>query len=134
MQSKFVIAGEIKPEPMYFGSCHWMSHPSSTGAKHVTVMAATVIPGQGHDFHKHPDQEEVLYVAAGTLEQWIEGEKRILVAGDAVAIPAGVVHASFNAGSDDLRLVVMFAPCVGDGFAAVDMSKEAPWRALRAQL
>ena len=132
MQSKFVIASEIKPEPTYFGSFHWLSHPPSTGAKQVTVMAATVVPGQGHDFHKHPDQEEVLYVASGTLEQWIDREKRILVAGDAVAIPPGVVHASFNAGSDDLRLVVMFAPCVGDGFEMVDMSGEAPWKGLRA--
>jgi quercetin dioxygenase-like cupin family protein len=132
MKSRFVVASETRPDSVYFGSISFLSHPASTGARHVTAMEATVTPGQGHDFHKHPDQEEVIYVAAGTLEQWIGREKRILAAGDAVVIPPGVVHASFNAGSDDLRLVVFFAPCVGEGFEAVEVAGEAPWRDLRA--
>lgn len=43
----------------------WVSHPASTGAKLTTVIEATIRPGQGHSFHRHPDQEEVVYIIAG---------------------------------------------------------------------
>jgi quercetin dioxygenase-like cupin family protein len=132
MTSNFRIAGEIKPDAADWGLARWVSNPKSTGARQLAVLDATLLPGKGHSFHKHPDQEEVMYVAAGKIEQWVEREKRILGAGDAVFIPAGVVHATFNVGQDDARLTVIFSPCVGDGFEAVDVSGEAPWKGLRS--
>ncbi len=56
----------------------WLSHPPSTGAKQLTVFEATLAPGKGHSYHKHPDQEEVLYVVSGEIEQWIDQEQRFL--------------------------------------------------------
>ena len=128
MASNFRIATEIVPDKAVWGSSRWMSHPPSTGARQLTVLDATVVPGQAHSFHKHPDQEEVMYVAAGKVEQWVDREKRILGAGDAAFIPAGMVHATFNVGQEDARLLVIFGPCIGDGFEAVDVSGETPWK------
>ena len=62
------------------------------------MIDVTLSPGKGHDFHKHPDQEEVILCVAGSVEQWVDREKRILGPGDSAFIPAGVVHASFNVG------------------------------------
>jgi quercetin dioxygenase-like cupin family protein len=132
MASQFRIEQNIAPDHAGWGYSRWLSHPSSTGAKQLTAMSASIAPGQGHSFHKHPTQEEVLYVIEGQIEQWIEGEKRMLGAGDAIFIAPGIVHASFNTGSDDARVIVIFSPCVGDGFEAVDVSNEAPWLGLRA--
>ena len=132
MSGQFRIADELPEEPQDWGSFHWLSNPSTTKAGQLTVFEATLTPGKGHSFHKHLNQEEVLYVVSGTLEQWIDREKRILRAGDAAFIPSEIVHGSFNAGSTDAKLVVIFGPCVGDsGFEAVDMSNEPPWRDLR---
>ncbi|MDP1699466.1 MAG: cupin domain-containing protein [Aestuariivirga sp.] len=110
----------------------WVCHPASTGAKQLTVIDATLAHGQGHSFHSHPNQEEVLFVIAGKVEQWVDREKRILNFGDAAFIPAGMVHASFNAGEGDVRLLAILGPSVGDGFEMIDMSNEAPWKSLRA--
>jgi quercetin dioxygenase-like cupin family protein len=132
MTSNFRIASEIKPDQAGWGVSRWVSHPASTGAQQLTVLDAAVVPGQAHSFHKHPAQEEVMYVVAGKVEQWVDREKRILGAGDAAFIPAGVVHATFNVGQDDARLLVIFSPCIGDGFEAVDVSAEAPWNGLRS--
>lgn len=110
----------------------WVSHPASTGAKLTTVIEATIRPGQGHSFHRHPDQEEVVYIIAGTVEQWVDREKRLLGPGDAAFIPAGRVHASFNAGDTDVRMLAKFSPCVGEGFESIEVSGEAPWKELRA--
>jgi len=53
--------------------------------------------------------------------------------GDAVFIPANEIHASFNIGEGDAKLVVIFGPCVGEGgFVPVDVSNEPPWNGLRA--
>jgi quercetin dioxygenase-like cupin family protein len=132
MSAQFRIAADITAEKQDWGAFHWLSNPPTTAAKQLTAFEATVKPGTGHDFHKHLDQEEVLYVISGRLEQWVDREKRILGAGDSVFIPAKTVHGSFNAGEGEVKLLVIFSPCVGEaGFEAIDMSKEEPWRSLR---
>jgi quercetin dioxygenase-like cupin family protein len=133
MSGKFTMAKETEPEVLDWGQLGWLSHPPSTGASHLTVIDVTLTPGKGHDFHKHPDQEEVLYVVAGEVEQWVDREKRILGPGDSAFVPADMVHASFNVGDSDAKIVAILGPCVGDGgYELVDVSGEAPWNALRS--
>jgi quercetin dioxygenase-like cupin family protein len=109
----------------------WICHPASTDAKQLTVVGATLAPGQGHAFHRHPAQEEVIYVLSGTVEQWVDRDMRVLGPGDACFIPAGMVHASFHAGAGDARILTIFGPSVGSGFDTIEMSGEAPWSTLR---
>ena len=91
-----------------------------------------IFPGKGQSFHYHPDQEEVIYVVAGKLEQWLDREQRVLVPGDAVFIPADMVHALFNAGKGEAKLIAIFGPCVGEaGYETVDVAGEAAWSGLR---
>ena len=98
MQRPFTIASETEPEVLDWGRLRWLCNPPSTGARDLTVIDVTLSPGKGHNFHKHPDQEEVILCVAGSVEQWVDREKRILGPGDSAFIPAGVVHASFNVG------------------------------------
>lgn len=133
MAGKFVIASEIEPEVLDWGQLRWLSNPPTTGAKDLTVINVTLAPGKGHDFHKHPDQEEVIYIVAGSVEQWADREKRVLGPGDSAFLPAGTVHASFNIGSSDAHIVAILGPCVGPiGYELVDVAAEAPWNALRS--
>lgn len=132
MAGKFVIAKDVKPEINDWGKLGWLANPPSTGAQQLTVIDVTLTPGKGHNFHKHPDQEEVILVVAGTVEQWVDHEKRILGPGDSAFIPADVVHASFNVGSGEAKIVAILGPCVGAiGYEVVDVAGEAPWNALR---
>ena len=132
MGGKFVMGKEIAAETLDWGQLRWLSHPPSTGARQLTVIDVTLAPGKGHDFHKHPDQEEVLYVVAGKVEQWVDREKHMLGAGDSAFVPAGMVHASFNAGDGDAKIVAILGPCVGGGgYELVDVAGEAPWKGLR---
>jgi quercetin dioxygenase-like cupin family protein len=96
-------------------------------------MDVTLGPGKGHDFHKHPDQDEMIIVQAGRIEQWIERSSHALDPGDSVYIDADVVHASFNVGDEDAHLQVVLAPSVGEGgYELVDVSTEEPWASVRA--
>ena len=132
MQGKFVIANEVEPEILEWGQLRWLSHPPSTQARQLTVIDVSLSPGEGHNFHKHPDQEEVLYVVSGSVEQWIDKEKRMLGPGDSAFVPADMVHASFNAGESNAQIVAILGPCVGEGgYELVDVAGEAPWDSLR---
>ena len=132
MVGKFVMARDTKPEVLNWGRLGWLSNPPKTGAEQLTVIDITFAPGKGHNFHKHPDQEQVVFVVSGTIEQWIRQERRMLAHGDSCFIPANTVHASFNVGGTDAKLVVVLGPCVGPiGYELVDVSDEAPWMDLR---
>jgi quercetin dioxygenase-like cupin family protein len=132
MNGRFILSTEVEREQLDWGVMGWISHPSNTQAKLLTVMEVTLGPGGGHNFHKHPDQEEVISVVSGEIEQWLESEKTTLKPGDSIFIKPDIVHASFNVSSQPARLMVVLAPCVGEtGYEVVDVSGEAPWNTLR---
>ena len=132
MPGKFVIAKEMEIRVDDFGTSCWLCNPSNTGAKQLTVIDVNLDPGKGHNFHKHPHQEEVVLVVAGKVEQWVDREKCILGPGDSAFIPADVVHASFNAGDLPAKIVAILGPCVGpNGYEVVDVANHAPWKTLR---
>ncbi|MEZ4868892.1 MAG: cupin domain-containing protein [Caldilineaceae bacterium] len=132
MNGKFVPGSAAEREQLDWGSLAWVCRPSSTGAKDLTVIEVTLIPGGGHNFHKHPDQEEVIYVLEGQVEQWLEDQKQLLKPGDSVFIKADTVHASFNTSSAPAKLLAILGPCVGEGgYVSVEMGDQEPWRSLR---
>ena len=132
MHGRFVASDKAEREELDWGTMIWLSRPQTTGAKELVAIEVSLSPGHGHDFHKHPDQEEVIYVIEGSIEQWLEGKKQVLNKGDSVFIPADVVHASFNISSSSAKLFVTLGPCSGEeGYKLVDVSGHAPWNSLR---
>lgn len=132
MKGTFVTQETVERDMLEWGAIGWLSRPSTTGANQLAVLDVTLEPGFGHNFHKHPQQEEVIYVITGEIEQWLGLEKRILKPGDSVFIPANMVHASFNVADETAHLLAILGPCVGEGgYELVDVSQEAPWKDLR---
>jgi len=132
MNGKFITGKDAERDQLEWGRMGWFSRPATTGASQLVVMEVELQPGFGHDFHKHPDQEEVIYVVEGTVEQWLEQDRQLLESGDAIYIDADVVHATFNTSNVLAKLLVSLGPCVGDeGYQLVDVSNEAPWNTLR---
>ena len=102
------------------------------GLEGIVAIEATFLPGRCHDFHRHPGQEEVIYVIEGSIEQWVLDEKQVLSAGDSVVIPASAVHASFNEGTEPAKILAILSPAVGDdGYGVEDVAGEEPWASLR---
>lgn len=132
MSSKFIPSTEVKREELDWGSLAWFSSPVASGAKNLVTLEVTLAPGGGHNFHKHPRQEEVIYVIDGEVEQWIDQEKRTLRPGDSAFIGADVTHASFNVSDRDAKLLAILGPCVGaQGYELIDMAEQEPWASLR---
>jgi quercetin dioxygenase-like cupin family protein len=132
MTGKFISSTEVRREHVEWGSLAWFSSPAASNAKDLVVLEVNLSPGGGHDFHKHPQQEEVLYVIEGEIEQWVDREKRVLGPGDSAFIAAGVVHASFNVNDRNAKLLAILGPCIGpNGYELVDVSMLEPWANLR---
>ena len=133
MGGTFIANAEVQREQLDWGELGWVSNPPSTGAEQLVVIDVTLEPGFGHDFHKHPQQEEVIWVREGRIEQWLDRESRTLGPGDAVFIPPDLVHGSYNPGAETARLTVVLGPCVGQaGYELVDVAADQPWASLRA--
>lgn len=132
MAGAFVTADKAVREQLDWGSLGWSCRPSNTGAKQIVAIEVTLTPGGGHAFHKHPDQEEMIYVVQGEVEQWLDREKRVIRSGDAVFIPAGVVHASFNKSGQDAKLLAVLSPSMGGptGYQLEEVAGQAPWNTL----
>lgn len=129
----FVTLGDVRQEQFEWGVIGWRLVPAS-GAKHLVVMDVTLEPGGGHDFHRHPGQEEIIIVQDGHITQFIEHESTTLGPGDSAFVPEGVVHASFNDGDETAHLQVVIAPSLGGdtGYGLEDVSDQEPWASLRS--
>lgn len=131
MSGKFFSSAQVEIEKLDWGTLKWLSTPRVTQAKQLVVVEVEFRPGTGHSFHKHPNQEEVLYVLEGEVEQWIDRDKQVLRAGDAAYIPADVVHGSFNRSQENVRILAILGPCIGEaGYELVDVAGESPWNTL----
>ena len=115
------------------GKTHfWHCNPALVPAANLMFVRAQLPPGEAHPFHHHPYMEEVLYILSGTAEQWIEHEKHVMRPGDSLYLPAGLVHGTYNGGTEVLDFLAVLSPTQNPGPVTVDVSGEAPWKSLRA--
>jgi len=134
--STFMRGQEVEREEFEWGAIGWRCTPAVAGAKQLVVMDVEILPGAGHDFHRHPVQEEVIIVTVGEIEQWVGEEVSVLRPGDSVFIVAGRAHASFNLSPETAHLRVVIAPALGtgSGYELEDVSKQQPWASLRPRV
>lgn len=86
-----------------------LAHRNS-GIRKQSLAEATVPPGSITTAHFHPETEEIYYILSGSGLMTIEGEVRVVVPGDAIAIPPGKTHYIENRGSEPLRFLCCCAP------------------------
>jgi quercetin dioxygenase-like cupin family protein len=132
MKSKFIRREDVGVEELDWSTLGWVLSPTTTVAEKITFIELTIKPGMGHNFHLHPHQEEAIMVVEGQVEQWLEQEKTVLSPGEAVFISPGVVHASFNPGSEPAKAIVVLSPSAGDsGVESIEIGDQEPWVSLR---
>jgi len=76
----------------------------SIAGREAVTAKAELPGGVSSGRHTHPG-EEVGYVLEGSVSIELEGQTKILKAGEAFAIPAGKVHAATNTGTAQATIV-----------------------------
>lgn len=96
---------------MGWGSIKWFVSPDTVAGATSSFGEVVINPTRGHERHEHPDADEVLYVIEGTGRQTVgDGDEFDIVAGDAVWVPKGTMHSTFNTGWKPLRLIATYTP------------------------
>ena len=114
------------------GKTHfWHCKPGMVADTNLMFVRAQLPPGEAHKFHYHPKMEEILYILSGTAEQWIEKEKRIMKAGDAIYLPVGLIHGTYNVGTETLDFLAVLSPAKTGDPVTIEVSDLEPWKSLR---
>jgi quercetin dioxygenase-like cupin family protein len=95
-------------EPWRAGVESRMVVSRQTGAAQLCIFEQWVAPGHGAPTHSHP-VEEVLTVRDGEAEMWLDSERRIVTAGQAMVVPAGRQHGFRNSGTTTLHIHAVLA-------------------------
>jgi quercetin dioxygenase-like cupin family protein len=76
-----------------------LRHDLGVPGREVIQVRVDFAPGVAFGKHSHPGAE-IAYVLEGTLEYQLDGEPPLtLMAGEALFIPAGTIHAAKNVGT-----------------------------------
>lgn len=95
-----------------WGSIKWLVTPHLDDGALLTTGEVIINPGKGHAPHRHPGEDEVIYVISREGEQTAgDGDPAFPIReGDAVYIPTDTLHSTFNTTWRPLRLVVVYSP------------------------
>ena len=85
------------------------SDSASIGLFELTVPPSSNVPPP----HSHSNNEECVYVLAGTLRYTVGGETRDLGPGQSMSTPKGVVHAFSNPFTETARALIVQSPDIG---------------------
>ncbi len=128
---RFVSFAETELEHLPGKTHHWYFRPGMVRETDFLFVRAHLPPGEAHRFHFHPKMEEMLYILAGTAEQWVERERRIMNPGDALYLPAGIVHGTYNANTEPLAFLAVLSPASSGEPVTIEVSDQEPWKSLR---
>lgn len=128
---RFITEQEMQVEELPWGPHDWLCRPELTGGDNLLLVRVHMPPGQAHQFHKHPEMDEIIYVLSGEAEQWVDQDKQMLKAGQIAHIPKDVVHGTYNPGSELLEFLAILSPAKCEGPVLVDVSQDEPWKSLR---
>lgn len=70
----------------------WGFNGALAPGSQMTFGYVVIQPGHSNPVHVHPTCEEILYLISGELEHSFNAEVVRLRPGDAIRVPAGVVH------------------------------------------
>ena len=84
------------------------ANPLVSTLSETSVRVVELERTAGRTAHRHPLSEEVVFVAEGHGEAWIDGERHPVAEGDIVHIPTGAAHATIPAQGERMRLVCFF--------------------------
>jgi quercetin dioxygenase-like cupin family protein len=81
---------------------------ASNGAAQLCIFEQWIAPGAGAPTHSH-GVEEVLTVRDGEAEMWLDEERVVVSAGQALIVPAGRKHGFRNSGTMTLHIHAVLA-------------------------
>ncbi|MCA9409833.1 MAG: cupin domain-containing protein [Candidatus Omnitrophica bacterium] len=129
--ARFVTGENMEVEELPWGPHEWLSRPGLVEADELLLVRVRMPAGKAHQFHRHPEMEEIIYVVSGKAEQWVQKESRVLGPGEIAHIPKDIVHGTYNPFDEELVFLAILSPAKIEGPPLIDVYEEEPWRHLK---
>lgn len=111
MASSVVREDEREYMPVEWGKTKNLFGPENVGAKYLKINITEYAPGTEHKLHRHPDQEEVIFVLEGKGITRTDAGDQPIRAGSFVFVPADTDHATINVLKDKpMKAVIIKSP------------------------
>lgn len=91
--------------------------PEDTGGA-MSIVDSTSPVGSGPPRHIHHNEDESFVILTGACQVWLEGEEKVLQAGESAFIPRGKEHTFKVIGNEPCRHLVILTPGGFEGFFA----------------
>lgn len=104
MNASVIRVGQLSINYVADGSAN-----GSLGMFELTVPPGSNVPPP----HSHSNNEECVYVLAGTLRYTVGSETRDLTVGQSMSTPKGVVHAFSNPFAETAKALIVNSPDIG---------------------
>ena len=84
---------------------YYLVEPGSSPSNLLTMGQTTIYPTGSTTGHSHDDMEEVYYIVSGEGEMVVGEDRYPIRAGDALYVPPGEFHTTFQKGNMPLTVV-----------------------------
>lgn len=84
---------------------YYLIDPKECASRRLTMGHTTIYPTGSTTGHTHDDMEEVYYVISGTGTMVVGDDEYPIKEGDALYVPPGEFHTTFQTGNLPLRVV-----------------------------
>jgi mannose-6-phosphate isomerase-like protein (cupin superfamily) len=78
--------------------------------EHTQVVIMSIPPGGEIGEEVHEDNDQVLYLAAGTGQVVLDGQTSDFNTGDLVLVPAGTKHNFITKGDSPMKIITTYSP------------------------
>lgn len=108
--------GQISRNPINGDTYEFLETARETNGEHVTLKATIHSKGQLVPKHFHVYQDETFDVISGQLTVWLDGEVKIISAGEKITLLKGIPHNHFNDGNEPVTYIHRVEPALDFDF------------------
>ena len=111
MESTVVQENEKEFVRVDWGKTKSLFGPENVGTKYLKINITEYSPGGEHTLHRHPYQEEVIYILEGEGFSRTKAGDHPIRAGSFIFVPADTDHATVNLNKDKpMKAIIIKSP------------------------
>jgi quercetin dioxygenase-like cupin family protein len=107
---RLAVVQRDEGEPLSIGAQTMVVGPAHLLGGAYCVLDQVFAPHQLSPVHSHDVEDQVVWVLAGAMAVWVDGEQEEVGAGGFALRPAGLPHAMWNATNEPVRFLEITSP------------------------